>query len=106
MPGELVRKEDREFAAAFGANLARLRRARGMSQEALMFQSEVHRTGIGSFERGEHIPRCDTALKLCAGLGVSPNELFKGLSWTPPSLTKGQPLFGTAAGSGPTTIER
>jgi hypothetical protein len=47
-----------------------------------------------------------TALKLCAGLGVSPNELFKRLSWAPPSLTKGQPLFGAAAGPDATAVER
>jgi transcriptional regulator with XRE-family HTH domain len=60
MPAELVKVQDREFAAAFGANLARLRRAKGMSQEGLGFQSEVHRTVIGKIERGEEIGRADT----------------------------------------------
>jgi transcriptional regulator with XRE-family HTH domain len=93
MPAELVKVQDREFAAAFGANLARLRRAKGMSQEELGFQSEVHRTVIGKIERGEEIGRADTALKLCVGLGVSPNALFAGISWAAPVLMKGRPLF-------------
>ena len=94
MPVELPKVQDREFAAAFGANLARLRRAKAMSQEDLGFRSEVHRTVISKIERGEEIGRADTALKLCVGLGVSPNALFAGISWAAPVLTKGRPLFG------------
>jgi len=106
MPKELVRIQDREFAAAFGANLVRLRRARGMSQEELGFQSEVHRTVIGKIERGEQIGRADTALKLCVGLGISPNELFAGrLSWTAPVLTKGHPVFALGS-SADRAVER
>jgi transcriptional regulator with XRE-family HTH domain len=93
MPTGLAKDRDREFAAAFGANLARLRRAKGVSQEDLGFRSEVHRTVIGKIERGEEIGRADTALKLCVGLGVSPNALFAGISWAAPVLTKGRPLF-------------
>lgn len=93
MPTQLAQIRDREFAAALGANLARLRRAKGMSQEDLGFRSEVHRTVVGKIERGEEIGRADTALKLCVGLGVSPNALFAGISWAAPVLTKGRPLF-------------
>jgi len=101
MPRELVRHQDREFAAALGANLLRLRRARGISQEDLGFESEVHRVAIGKFERGEHIPRSDTALKLCVGLVISPNELFDGISWTRPVTRKAQPLFGGESAAAP-----
>jgi transcriptional regulator with XRE-family HTH domain len=93
MSRELVKRRNREFARAFGANLARLRLAAGLSQEELGFRSEVHRTSIGPFERGEQIARADTAVKLCIGLGVQPNELFAGISWAPPFLTKGHPVF-------------
>ena len=96
MPPELAKIQNREFAAAFGANLARLRRAKGMSQEDLGFRSEVHRTVIGRIERGEEIGRADTALKLCVGLVVSPNALFAGISWATPVLTTGRPLFSSA----------
>lgn len=102
MARELAKIQDREFAAAFGANLARLRRTKGISQEDLGFRSEVHRTVVGKIERGEEIGRADTALKLCVGLGVSPNALFAGISWAAPVLTKGGPLFGNgAAGAAP-----
>lgn len=94
MPRELVRQRDREFAAAFGANLARLRYAAELSQEELGFRSEVHRVAVGKIERGEQIARADTALKLCVGLAVPPNDLFAGISWAQPQLTRGHPLFG------------
>jgi transcriptional regulator with XRE-family HTH domain len=93
MPRQLLRSRDREFAEAFGVNLARLRHAAEMSQEELGFRSEVHRVAVGKFERGEQIARSDTALKLCVGLGVLPNELFDGISWAQPILMKGHPLF-------------
>lgn len=99
MARQLLRSRDREFAEAFGVNLARLRHAAGMSQEALGFRSGVHRVAVGKFERGEQIARSDTALKLCVGLGVLPNELFDGISWAPPILTRGHPVFGHAQGA-------
>jgi transcriptional regulator with XRE-family HTH domain len=52
MAKEFVREQDRNFAKEFGANLARLRRRAGVSQEALGFQSDVHRVAIGNMERG------------------------------------------------------
>jgi transcriptional regulator with XRE-family HTH domain len=100
MARRLVREQDRNFAKEFGANLARLRRRAGVSQETLGFQSDVHRVAIGNMERGKQIPRADTAAKLCVGLGVSPDELFDGLSWKPPVLIKARPLFGGSARDG------
>jgi transcriptional regulator with XRE-family HTH domain len=68
-----------------------------VSQEALGFQCDVHRVAIGKMERGESIPRADTVIKLCIGLGVSPDQLLDGLSWEPPVLIKGRPLLGGGA---------
>lgn len=106
MPTELRKRKDREFAAAFGANLARLRLAAGLSQEALGFESDVHRTQVGKIERGEEIGRADTALKLAIGLGISLDELFAGISWAPPTLTRGHPVFVTGSGFSSTAAER
>lgn len=78
------RKRDQAFAEAVGMNLARLRRAAGLSQEALGFRADVHRTAVSMLERGEEVPGSDTLFKLSMALGVSPDELFNGLSWEPP----------------------
>jgi hypothetical protein len=54
----------------------------GISQEELGFLADLHRTAIGH-------ARSDTLLRLCASLGVSAEELFEGLSWTPAQYTRG-----------------
>jgi transcriptional regulator with XRE-family HTH domain len=84
------RRLDPVFAQVFGANLAGRRDAAGVSQEELGFLADLHRTAIGQLERGQRIARSDTLLRLCASLGVSAEELFKGLSWTPAQYTRGQ----------------
>lgn len=61
----------------FGRNVRRLRRAQDLSQEALGFACDLHRTYIGAVERGE----CNIALgnmeRIAAGLGVDLLELLR-----------------------------
>jgi transcriptional regulator with XRE-family HTH domain len=84
------RSERREtFARAVGANLARIRAAKGLSQEELGFNAELHRTAICDLERGENTPRLDSAMKLAAALGVPLDALTEGIGWTPPVLAVG-----------------
>jgi len=68
------------FAQRLGENVAAARKRAGLSQEALYFRSEVHRTVISKVERGESIPRADTVARLAAGIGVDPGELFAGIA--------------------------
>ena len=84
------RRLDPVFAQVFGANLAASREAAGVSQEELGFLADLHRTAIGQLERGQRIARSDTLLRLCTSLGVSAEELFEGLRWTPAQYTRGQ----------------
>lgn len=77
----------------FGANLVRLRKAAGQSQEDLGFASELHRTEIGMLERGVRLPRIDTLVKLCGALGVTPNDLLDGIVWNP-----ADPQYGSFTG--------
>lgn len=79
-------EQGRAFAKRFGANLARQRRAAGVSQEPLAELAALHRTAVGQIERGERIARADTMAKLCAALEIDPGLLLKGVSWTPPSI--------------------
>ena len=72
-----------EMKLRFGENLARCRAAAGISQEELSFRASIHRTQISLLERGERVPRVDTALRLAGSLGVPLEELTAGLEWRP-----------------------
>lgn len=71
------------IAERFGANLNRCRKRTGLSQEALAVLASLHRTEIGLSERGERLPRIDTAIKLAGAVGVAPAALLEGISWEP-----------------------
>lgn len=61
----------------FGERVAELRKLQGLSQEELAFRCDVHRTYIGSIERGEKSPTLNTIEKFANGLNVDIIELFK-----------------------------
>lgn len=67
----------------FAANLRRQRRRSGLSQEAVGFRAELHRTQIGLLERGARTPRIDTLIKLAVALDCSPDDLIGGIEWRP-----------------------
>lgn len=79
-----------DVAARFGDNLARIRRAADMSQDALSVGASVHRTEISQLERGLRIPRIDTLVKLASTLEVDPQDLLEGIEWTPGEARLGQ----------------
>lgn len=58
------------------ANVRSLRLQIGMSQEELAWQSGLHRTYIGSVERGERNLSVDNIERLAAALSVPPSELL------------------------------
>jgi transcriptional regulator with XRE-family HTH domain len=78
-----------EIATAFGRNLSRSRKRAGMSQEELAVRASLHRTEIGLLERGERLPRIDTAIKLAGALSIEPAELLAGIEWSPGSTGRG-----------------
>ena len=65
--------------AHFAANLRRLRRERGLSQDALAYAAELHRTEVSLLERGDRDPRLTTIVRLARGLGVPPSQLLGDL---------------------------
>lgn len=77
------------FARRFGTNLGIHRTAAGISQEDLGDLAAIHRTAVGELERGEHIPRADTLLKLAYALGVDTDALLEGIVWKPPQFESG-----------------
>jgi len=72
-----------EVARYFGANLRRVRKQVGLSQEEVGFRSSLHRTEVGLLERGARVPRIDTLVKLAGALGVRIDcALLDGMTWT------------------------
>lgn len=69
----------------FGANLRRLRKERGLSQEAFAHVAELHWTYVGSVERGERNVSLRNIVKLAAALEVDVAELFEGVAPQPGS---------------------
>lgn len=77
-------------AKRFGENLRRARNAAGLSQEEAAVRASIHRTEIGLLERGERMPRIDTAIKMAGAVGIAPAELFEGIVWEPGTTTPGE----------------
>jgi transcriptional regulator with XRE-family HTH domain len=78
-----------EVARHFGANLRRVRKQTGLSQEEVGFRASLHRTEVGLLERGARVPRIDTLVKLAGALGVKIDcPLMEGFRWTPPGESK------------------
>lgn len=63
----------------FVANLRRIRRARGLSQERLAHNADLNTTHVAKIERGEREPGVRTVSKLARALEVSAAELFDGI---------------------------
>lgn len=73
----------------FGRNLAARRHEAGFTQEVVGIRAGLHRTEIGLLERGERIPRIDTAIRLAGALDVPLSALTEGIEWTVDGLGRG-----------------
>lgn len=63
----------------FGQNVRRLRKVHGFSQEELAERAGLHRTYIGSVERGERNLSLDNIVAIARALGVAVAELMNGI---------------------------
>lgn len=63
----------------FAANLRRIRRERGLSQESLAHDANLNTTHVAKIERSEREPGVRTVYKLATALRVSVAELFDGI---------------------------
>lgn len=67
------------LAQQFGSLVRELRLAARLSQEEFADRCELHRTYIGSIERGEKTVTIETAYKIATALGVSLSFIFQRL---------------------------
>jgi transcriptional regulator with XRE-family HTH domain len=75
-----VRRRHKDIPAprsTLARNIRRLRAERGISQEELGDLAGLHRTYVGSIERGERNVSIDNIGKLAAALGVTPSKLLE-----------------------------
>jgi transcriptional regulator with XRE-family HTH domain len=86
------------IAGRFGENLRRARKDADLSQEEVGIRASLHRTEIGLLERGERIPRIDTAIKLAAAVDVPLDQLLAGIGWDPGGSRRGEFRIGDRAG--------
>jgi transcriptional regulator with XRE-family HTH domain len=77
-------------ARKFGENVRRIRKRAGLSLEEVGVRATLHRTEVGMVERGERLPRIDTAIKLASALEVDIEELIQGIAWRPGFTHVGQ----------------
>lgn len=62
----------------FGNNLRRLRQASGLSQDELAARAGLHRTYVGSVERGHRNVSLANIFALAKALACDPRELLAG----------------------------
>ena len=62
---------------AFGSNLRRLRKEKGLSQEKLAYKIDLSLSQIGRIERGEVNPTICTVKVIAKGLNVITSLLFQ-----------------------------
>lgn len=65
-----------EWEKIVGANIRRLRKERGLSQEALAGEAGLAMRHIGRIERGEGNPTVSMVAKIATVLGVHPSALY------------------------------
>jgi transcriptional regulator with XRE-family HTH domain len=73
MPGNQLSLDRRR---AFGLRVRELRQQRGLSQEELAEQAQLHRTYLGGVERGERNISLDAMWKLADALLGTPSTFF------------------------------
>jgi transcriptional regulator with XRE-family HTH domain len=68
-----------KMSEEFGARVRSMREARGISQERFAEMCSLHRTYYGAVERGGHNVSLVNISKIAVALGVSFEELFRGM---------------------------
>ena len=73
----MKQKRNTKKIKAFGKHLRMLRKAKGITQEELSFQTGIEFRQIGRIERGEINTGINSVFELAKVLEVEPKELFE-----------------------------
>jgi transcriptional regulator with XRE-family HTH domain len=86
------------YQRLFGETVRALREGQGLSQEELGRRSGLHRTYIGSVERGERNASLRAIAQLAEGLGLPAADLFARVDHShPPRTVSGVHALAPAA---------
>lgn len=67
---------EQQFLREFGQRLAKVRKQKGVTQEKLADEVDVHRTYIGFIEQGKRNPSIGNIHKIAVALKVDIRKLF------------------------------
>jgi transcriptional regulator with XRE-family HTH domain len=84
----------------FGRRVRELRQSQGFSQEAFADKCGVHRTFMGTVERGESNLSFSNIARVATTLGVPLSVLFRDLEKTAEALSSGKARADTSNRSG------
>jgi len=73
-----MRKRD-PILCSFGQSVAKHRRAKEYSQEALAEKADLDRTYLSDIERGVRNPGIKNVIVIAKALGITPSDLMKGV---------------------------
>jgi transcriptional regulator with XRE-family HTH domain len=72
-------RERDPILCSFGQSVAKHRRAKGLSQEALAEKADLDRTYLSDIERGVCNPGIKNVIVIAQALGISVSEMLKGV---------------------------
>lgn len=70
-------KDREQWLEAVGRAIRELRERTDLSQEALGYESGLHRTYVSDVERGQRNPTVWTLVRLAETLGTEPSEILR-----------------------------
>jgi transcriptional regulator with XRE-family HTH domain len=73
----MIRQSDKTNLKKLGANIKRLREAKGLSFRELSYACDIDNSKISKIEKGQVNITFTTILQLAKALEVQPNELLK-----------------------------
>jgi transcriptional regulator with XRE-family HTH domain len=72
-----MKPADAEEARSMGLAILTLRRARGMTQRAIVEASGISHSNLSRYERGLAVPRLSTLRRVVAAMGLSMGDLYQ-----------------------------